>query len=445
MWEIRERGLRLDMETREEPPRAEATSEPPKIVELCSWDERVRACDANGLVLRSADLPKDPKTGFVRLFYEDLPLELNPRKRPEEERLLPVPPMMLQERIIGNANKFDAMLMFWPLIDLPVYVPKFVQLLVGEFLRPVESCFSLLRLYHALGSMWDQTDFVHSRTRDCFDWVTSRLREGQLTGDDLLTFGRACVWIDAKIRPLEPGADDLIAMHEAGTLAKEHVDLAKGRVKCARACGGAWEREVAYCEDLLVDANQERRGLDDSICDKFEEMRGLPAEQKYASMREALRLYTWLFLRTYEKCLLRLLDAGTPLSLVPQQFHGDLASGATPPPPEHVCEEAERTVLANRKMFGDLRDKHLRKVAVERSDGEEDATASDPTRGELFAFDAFLAYDPETEEELRRDLAAAEEDIERQNRETADRIEKKIATARKEKDDAMSGERRGVD
>ena len=95
------------MESPDETPTTDITTALATPIWNSPWDDRVRAYEESGYLLHRADLPTDPKTGLLRMFYSDLPDELNPRKRPQEETVLPVPPVMLQGRIIKDANHFD--------------------------------------------------------------------------------------------------------------------------------------------------------------------------------------------------------------------------------------------------------------------------------------------------------------------------------------------------
>ncbi len=322
-------------------------------------------------------LPKDPKTGCMRLRPSSMPKDFN------THGLLPLSPLTLKNILIVDQSTLNEINLLLPLINLPVYTSKLTLLLTGQAAHIISDSFSTFHLYNAVLKFLGSADFMKSRKKIAAEWLEKCKLSGELPQNELLE----CIeFIPSEIET----CDD--AMQECPD------DEPKRRILKVKYCKDApWSKETTR-EDILEDLTLAKNQLLDGLINTLDNLDqgNYTGEKRWRAIVDILYAFTFVYLNTYEMCIIRLYDESCISgSCIPEKYRGDFRTKKQVPQKGEIPDEMARAILEKRSAITTVRDENL----VKARKGQQLESADDavelcivPSQGDIFSFENFLNY-----------------------------------------------------
>lgn len=351
-------------------------------------------------------MPEDMRTGMINITKAELPEDIN------TTNVLPLSGFQMKSFMRDMANTFADILMFTPIIPIPVYTPKLLNLLMlGTPSPPTQDSFQLLKTYMAVVHLLLAGDSTRKRSRSAIDWLCTRVEDRSLTRTDVERFA---AHVQFRCAVDDPDADDvlrrsLLLKFDAGDLAD--VDsiraFAPFIATVHRYDGAGWMGGGrVFGEDVMEEHTE--RGI--TLCEEVGDVvdRALAADPiAYTEVFGVVQIYTLRFLHLYETTIMRLLEEASIIgATIPRKYFDGLSS-----PTDRVPEPAEAhlivcaSVRAAREFLTVVRNETLdlgvqvvhntpKPDVVLKRQTTEDNAHNDcvPTVQELHAYLAFVNY-----------------------------------------------------
>ena len=354
--------------------------------------------------------PKDIKTGFLRVRPETMPQDVNPHN------FLPIYPAIMLEDFLAHRNSNDDILLWFPLINIPVFTPTLLMLLTGEALAPTSDSFSIFRIYQISIHFLTHVDFTISRRTSCLNWLCSRLQSGRLQRDDIVLFANNVAVADGQKEFFNP--NDLIKKFDEKTLCLEDIDrLQSEYVSNINKYGAGWSKDKVFREDVIEEHTQDLQDLTEELYTRIESvMKCDDASQRQEGVLSVLFMMTVKFLHRYEISIMRLFWEASSKKSIPNGYWASLVTKTEQPLQTEVNAEVEECIIKNRQEITQLRDQEIRDIhSTDWRKAFDQPRSAMPTPSEVFSYLQFLAFNPQTHEETRKVVARLKKRIEVKN------------------------------
>jgi len=212
-------------------------------------------------------LPSDPKSGMVKLSKADLPQDFTTHK------LLPILDITVAKYFAKYDQDIDEIMLWLPLLNLPVNVPNLFLLMNGHESTCVVNSFAIIKWYMMSLKLFSNVDYIRSRKTEALKWLRSQVDQSTLTKGNLVllvdhmssTYTDDSKEEEKKKKGFQKYIlypSDLINRFEEGKLCVDDVDAVYDGVKdISRYPGCPWSGEgeegLVFIEDLLQDHNKE--------------------------------------------------------------------------------------------------------------------------------------------------------------------------------------------
>ena len=397
----------------------EETGEPREYDTKKPADLEYLAREKNMNVLARADgvhgLPDDMRTGMVSMQKDELPEDFN------STGVLPLSGFQVKYYMRDEANTFADILMFAPIMPIPVFTPKLLNaLMLGTPTFPTQDSFQLLKTYMAVLQLLRGSVTTRSRARDAVEWLCNRTEEHSITREDVARFTDNATFrcsID------DPTAADVLRMSVVQKFDAGELDDVDGIreflpyiATVARYDGAGWAPAGRVFADDVMEEHAEQ-GI--ALCAEVGAIveRALATDPiDYTAVLGVVQHYTLRFLRLYETSIMRMLEEASKIgATVPRMYFGDLASPIDRvPAPEEVHISVRDSVRKAREFLTQVRNETLDLgVAVAHNPAREPETAPTdvehndcvPSIEELSAFISFVNYHADDEATFANSVA----------------------------------------
>jgi hypothetical protein len=309
--------------------------------------------------------PKDMKTGMVALRRENLPDDLN------NTGVLPLGALALKKYMRDAANSLSDILLWMPLINVPVFTPKLQQLLMVDTPTwPTQDSFQQLRTYIAVLKLLTHSETTRTRGREALDWLATRVEDRTVAREDI-----ACIFEHASFKPQPRAIDEVGEDDDDGgemwvrqmyhdhlrnfddrTYASEHIDeLYTTVLTVERYDGAPWvKQDIVFAEDIMeehVAAGQQLCAEVGGAIDQIED------QTDAAAILGVVMTYTVRLLRLYEVAIMRVLSHASLIGdTIPEKYFGELASKTDVlPEPGEVHVAVRKLVRSGREEITKVR------------------------------------------------------------------------------------------
>ena len=355
-------------------------------------------------------LPSDPKTGYISLRHETLPEDF--QRAIQEAGLLPIVPAILKDEMETHKNSVDDIILWFPLINVPVYTSNLIMLLTGEAVLPVSDSFSMFRLYITIIRFLGSVDFTKSRKFTVINWLGNLFQSKKLKRKQLVKFVKNAILKDDKELLASP--NDLLIAFDEKRLNLQDILRLKDYLKDVKKYDCGWSNNRIFREDIIEENIIDKKELCEQLYNKINEIDSQNAQDWYNKMIDIIYIFTFKYLHCYEICIMRLFEDASIKPTIPQRHRTDLATKPNIPLTEHINSEFEKLLLKNRKEITTIRNEILIKtmdsdtIPIIHKQGM-------PTLSEINSFISFLTYYAKTEEDFRIDITNAKKLIEKKN------------------------------
>lgn len=355
-------------------------------------------------------LPSDPKTGYISLRHETLSEDF--QRAIQEAGLLPIVPAILKDEMETHKNSVDDIILWFPLINVPVYTSNLIMLLTGEAVLPVSDSFSMFRLYITIIRFLGSVDFTKSRKFTVINWLGNLFQSKKLKRKQLVKFVKNAILKDDKELLASP--NDLLIAFDEKRLNLQDILRLKDYLKDVKKYDCGWSNNRIFREDIIEENIIDKKELCEQLYNKINEIDSQNAQDWYNKMIDIIYIFTFKYLHCYEICIMRLFEDASIKPTIPQRHRTDLATKPNIPLTEHINSEFEKLLLKNRKEITTIRNEILIKtmdsdtIPIIHKQGM-------PTLSEINSFISFLTYYAKTEEDFRIDITNAKKLIEKKN------------------------------
>ncbi len=355
-------------------------------------------------------LPSDPKTGYISLRYETLPEDF--QRVIQEAGLLPIVPAILKDEMETHKNSVDDIILWFPLINIPVYTSNLIMLLTGESVFPISDSFSIFRLYITIIRFLGSVDFTKSRKITAINWLGNLFQSKKLKRKHLVKFVKNAILRDDKELLASP--NDLLIAFDEKRLNLQDILRLKDYLQDVKKYDCGWSNNRIFREDIIEETMNDKRGLCEQLYNKINGIDSQNIQDWYNKMIDIIYFFTFKYLHCYEICIMRLFEDASIKPTIPQKHRTDLATKSNIPLIEHINSELETLLIKHRKEITTIRNETLTKTM----DSDTMAIIHEqgmPTLSEINSFISFLMYYAETEEDFRIDITNAKKWIEKKN------------------------------
>lgn len=269
--------------------------------------------------------PQDMFTGMIALRRENLPDNVN------TTGVLPLSGFELKKYMRDSANSLSDILLWMPLLNIPVFTPKLLTLIMlGTPTWPTQDSFLLLRTYIAVMKILMYAETTRTRKNVALNWLSDRFKSKMLSREDLEAFLDRMV---LKVDPNKADAEDVIAWHqEISRYQLERFDeeeysedLINDLHKAVRTTTDdahmPWHTDAVCAEDIM----EEHTTAGTRLCEEIGQ--AMEACNFYVDELEVMNRYTARMLRLYEVAIMRLLSHASVVGpTIPDELFGELAS-----------------------------------------------------------------------------------------------------------------------
>lgn len=356
-------------------------------------------------------MPKDMRTGMISMAKNELPGDLN------STGVLPLSGFQVKLFMRDAANSIADILMWMPIIPIPVFTPKLLNLIMlGTPSYPTQDSFQLLKTYIAVLQLFNAGETVHKRGRAAFEWLCQRIEDNSVTRDDVTRIADNVTFkhetedtVRADVLRLS-----LLQKFDADELTVESAaEFIPFVATVARYDGAEWApSDRVFADDIM----EEHSSSGSELCAEV----GVVVDRALEAFDATIILgivqhYTLMFLRLYEASIMRMLQEASKLGdTIPLKYFGDLASPADRiPDASEVHLSVRESVRKAREFLADVRNEtmdlgvtvaHNAPAESNKTDTDElaDAAHNDcvPTVEELYAYLAFVNYHASDENAL---------------------------------------------
>ena len=363
--------------------------------------------------------PKDLSTGMMCLSRAMLPKDLN------ETGVLPLRAFELKKYMRDNANSLSDILLWLPLINIPVFTPKLQMLLMLDTPTwPTQDSFQQLRTYIAVLHIIYRSETV-SKCRDAaLNWLSDRVEARTVTRDDIELVMANAVFKDDIVYEEDEGGEvekrverlrwEPMAKFDESQLTVDDIDsLHEHILTVVKYEGAAWAPEGrVFGEDVMAEHIKAGQLLCEDVGIQLDQVVN---EHDTVTMFSIVRNYTLRFLRLYEASIMRLLSQASLIGdTIPQKYFGGLCSPEKlTPDADDVHVTVRKTVRAAREEISQARAEAMCRAApapatiVENRAGYEGCNVAkslihdvEPSHEELVSYFAFVNFYAQDEHDL---------------------------------------------
>ncbi len=375
-------------------------------------------CATNNVFVYTGKETKLPLHGYVSLRYETLPQEFQIQLKKME--ILPLQPEILKDQISVNRNNVDDIMLWFPLINLPVFTSSLTMLLTMEAVFSVSDSFSMFRLYITIILLLNSVDFTKSRKVFAINWLSNLFQSKKLTKDHLVKFAENAILKEGSSSFVSP--NDLITAFNENRLTLENIERLKDYLKDVRKWNECeWANDIVFREDIIEENTNDKKELLQELYEKINEIVDQKnAEDWYKKVVDVIYNLTFKYLHCYEICIMRLLEDASFNPTIPEKYRTDLATKIDIPSTEYINHEIEKLLIKHREDINKIRNTILLKTeSIQKNENKEDSLFQPekgmPTLPQIYSYISFLEYYADTEEDFRIDVTKCKEWIENQN------------------------------
>ena len=223
-----------------------------------SWDAFRRIASTTGLPANLKEEEKREMTckGGVAIYPHNFPREY--REPLEKEILIPIETQHLTFILKENEDIIQHILLYYPLLPIPIYTPKLFLLLTGQIYPPTIDSFSILRFYEIVLVFLQKADITRSCKKIAIFWFKKALKRGTLTLDDLTKFEQNTSFrIPSTLS--EKFKEKKLESKHLDEHKKQILRINKNNYECE------WKEDVEYMEDVIDDYEKKKAEITEKM------------------------------------------------------------------------------------------------------------------------------------------------------------------------------------
>ena len=378
--------------------------------------------------------PKEPSTGMMLMKKKNLPKDLN------THGLLPIQPGTIAKNYEEHGQKITEMILFWPVLNLPVHVSNLFLLMNGRESTCIVNSFSAFKWYMMSLKWLANVDFIRSRKVVALEWLFDQIDKKTLKKKDLalLVKNIDSTFDDDKdvgsslfTKPTSESytlyPNDLIERFAEGKLCCDDVKAVYKTVKkvnrydnCPWKGDNDKRKRLVFIEDLLQEQNTDALEIQNAFLQHVTEIRSKIIGDNTENMKDRedeyfqevikhMYIFTLDLLNCYEFFIRRAFDeANLEGPIFTPKYVRSFRTRRDLPPASFIGKRMAEIIVNERRNICDIRDKALRNTVRDTTPSKENKTedlialclnpALDPMT--MHSFQAFLDYNVEGNEEL---------------------------------------------
>ncbi len=339
----------------------------------------------------------DMKTAVISLTSENLPKDLN------QNKFLPFSQIYLINEMLEHKNSIDDILIWIPLLNVPVYTSFLILLLTGKSATTTSDSFTMLQEYILIMKFLSHVDFIRSRKDICLTWLSNRLKSGLLTKQDLERFSENAIVYEKDVNLFNPY--DLILKFEQNKLTLDNIGQLKSKyIEDVKRYETGWSKDRVFREDIIEEFTDQKQELTRELYSRInKENEVATQENDYDTYIKVIYSMTFKFLHCYEIFIMKMCQEASTTITIPNKYWQNLMTRQQKPLLEHINEKVKQSIIEKRKKMTKLRDEQIRKITSETPainlEGKETVL---PSSFEIFSYLQFLNYYAETNEDLKQ-------------------------------------------
>ncbi len=232
--------------------------------------------------------------GGVAIFSHNFPPEY--REPLEKEPLIPIEEQYLNFLLKENDDMIQHILLYYPLLPIPVFTPKLFLLLMGQIYPPTIDSFTILRYYEVVLMFLQKADITRSCKKIAISWFKKALKKGTLTLDDLTKFEQ-----NSSFRiPCT-----LSEKFKEKKLESKHLDEHKKQIRHTNKYECEWQENVEYMEDVIDDYAKKKGEITERMyktLETLEKVDPLPEDE----IMNVIQKYTYQYILALEMTICKL-------------------------------------------------------------------------------------------------------------------------------------------
>ena len=353
-------------------------------------------------------LSLEPNAVFDHIVYSQI----------QEHKILPILKCVQADYFKDSLNSTDDIIMWMPLINLPVFTSKFLLLLSGEKLYMISDSFFVIRYYITMIKMLLHVDFTRSRKRTAILWLKNRFQNRIITRKDLEDFSSFSVICEDKKQLFS--CSDLIIKFDERILQVEDFERLHEYIEDVHLYKSGWSKDRIFREDIVKEHSKDKEEIVEELCSKIEKLNSENVNNTfYDELMQIIYCISFKLIHSYEIIIMRLYHEGCLFPCFPKEYRMNLLTKVEMPDNSKIDSQFREIISKSRNEIMYLRNKYIINLEVSEqllnNEYENNYISALPSVSELEQYLLFLKYDAKTEEDLRLIVTQLKKVIETKN------------------------------